>query len=81
MGLAPLMVAKIFEIVRDIAARGVTILLVEQNARLALEVAQPRLRHGVGRHHLVGRRRDAAATIRASARRISAKAPAKRPSS
>jgi branched-chain amino acid transport system ATP-binding protein len=39
MGLAPLMVAKIFEIVREIAQRGVTILLVEQNARLALEVA------------------------------------------
>jgi branched-chain amino acid transport system ATP-binding protein len=39
MGLAPLLVAKIFEIVREIAARGVTILLVEQNARLALEVA------------------------------------------
>jgi branched-chain amino acid transport system ATP-binding protein len=39
MGLAPLMVAKIFEIVRDIASRGVTILLVEQNALLALEVA------------------------------------------
>jgi len=39
MGLAPLMVAKIFEVVREIAARGVTILLVEQNARLALELA------------------------------------------
>ena len=39
MGLAPLMVAKIFYIVREIAQRGVTILLVEQNARLALEVA------------------------------------------
>jgi branched-chain amino acid transport system ATP-binding protein len=39
MGLAPLMVAKIFQIVREIAARGVTILLVEQNARLALEAA------------------------------------------
>jgi branched-chain amino acid transport system ATP-binding protein len=39
MGLAPLMVVKIFEIVRGIAASGVTILLVEQNARLALEVA------------------------------------------
>jgi branched-chain amino acid transport system ATP-binding protein len=39
MGLAPLMVVKIFEIVREIAARGVTILLVEQNARLALEAA------------------------------------------
>ena len=40
MGLAPLMVAKIFEVVRDVARRGVTILLVEQNARLALEVAR-----------------------------------------
>ena len=39
MGLAPLLVAKIFEIVREIAAQGVTILLVEQNARLALEIA------------------------------------------
>ena len=39
MGLAPLMVAKIFEIVKDIAARGVTILLVEQNALLALQIA------------------------------------------
>jgi branched-chain amino acid transport system ATP-binding protein len=40
MGLAPLMVAKIFEIVRDIAARGVTVLLVEQNALLALQAAR-----------------------------------------
>jgi branched-chain amino acid transport system ATP-binding protein len=39
MGLAPLMVAKIFEIVRDISSQGVTILLVEQNALLALEAA------------------------------------------
>jgi branched-chain amino acid transport system ATP-binding protein len=39
MGLAPLMVAKIFDIVREIARSGVTILLVEQNARLALEAA------------------------------------------
>ena len=39
MGLAPLMVQKVFEIVRAVAAQGVTILLVEQNARLALELA------------------------------------------
>ena len=39
MGLAPMMVARIFEVVREIAERGVTILLVEQNARLALELA------------------------------------------
>ena len=39
MGLAPLIVQKVFEVIRSIAAQGVTILLVEQNARLALEVA------------------------------------------
>ncbi|AHV94553.1 ABC transporter ATP-binding protein [Bordetella holmesii] len=39
MGLAPLMVDKVFEVVRSIAAQGVTILLIEQNARLALEHA------------------------------------------
>jgi branched-chain amino acid transport system ATP-binding protein len=38
MGLAPLMVEKVFELVRAVAAEGMTILLVEQNARLALEV-------------------------------------------
>jgi branched-chain amino acid transport system ATP-binding protein len=37
MGLAPLMVQKIFETIRAIAAEGATLLLVEQNARLALE--------------------------------------------
>ena len=40
MGLAPLMVEKSFETIRDISAQGVTILLVEQNAKLALEAAQ-----------------------------------------
>lgn len=40
MGLAPLMVKKIFETIRDIAALGMSILLVEQNARLALQAAQ-----------------------------------------
>ena len=39
MGLAPLMVERIFEVIRAIAAEGVTLLLVEQNARLALEVS------------------------------------------
>jgi branched-chain amino acid transport system ATP-binding protein len=40
MGLAPLMVQKIFETIRAIAADGATLLLVEQNARLALETCQ-----------------------------------------
>jgi branched-chain amino acid transport system ATP-binding protein len=39
MGLAPLMVEKIFDTIRTIASEGVTLLLVEQNARLALEVS------------------------------------------
>ena len=39
MGLAPMMVVKIFETIRNICAQGVSILLVEQNAKLALEVA------------------------------------------
>ncbi|BDB25308.1 ABC transporter ATP-binding protein [Cupriavidus sp. P-10] len=39
MGLSPIMVDKIFEVVRDISAQGVTVLLVEQNARLALQAA------------------------------------------
>ena len=39
MGLSPIMVAKIFEVIKDISAQGVTVLLVEQNARLALQAA------------------------------------------
>jgi branched-chain amino acid transport system ATP-binding protein len=39
MGLAPIVVQKIFEVVRDINKAGVTVLLVEQNANLALQVA------------------------------------------
>ncbi len=39
MGLSPLMVAKIFEVVKEVSAQGVTVLLVEQNAKLALQAA------------------------------------------
>jgi branched-chain amino acid transport system ATP-binding protein len=39
MGLAPIMVEKIFQVVRDISKQGMTILLVEQNAKLALEIS------------------------------------------
>jgi branched-chain amino acid transport system ATP-binding protein len=39
MGLSPIMVEKIFEVIRTVAARKVPMLLVEQNARLALEAA------------------------------------------
>ncbi|UTH74563.1 ABC transporter ATP-binding protein [Chromobacterium sp. IIBBL 290-4] len=40
MGLAPIIVEKIFEIIQMISKQGVTMLLVEQNAKLALEVSQ-----------------------------------------
>jgi branched-chain amino acid transport system ATP-binding protein len=39
MGLAPLMVQRIFDTIRKVAAEGVTVLLVEQNAKLALEMS------------------------------------------
>src|SRR5262245_64360075 len=39
MGLAPLMVQKVFETIVTVSAEGVTVLLIEQNAKLALEVS------------------------------------------
>jgi len=39
MGLSPIMVEKVFEVVRTVSEQGVTILLVEQNAKLALQAA------------------------------------------
>ena len=39
MGLSPIMVDKIFEVVRDVSRQGVSVLLVEQNAHRALEMA------------------------------------------
>ena len=39
MGLSPIMVETIFDVIRNLSANGMTILLVEQNARLALQMA------------------------------------------
>ena len=39
MGLSPLLVKEIFKIIRDVNRQGVTVLLVEQNAKMALEIA------------------------------------------
>jgi branched-chain amino acid transport system ATP-binding protein len=39
MGLAPLLVERIFDVIREVSERGISILLVEQNARLALQIA------------------------------------------
>lgn len=40
MGLAPVMVEKIFEVISEVCRRGMTLLLVEQNARVALQVTE-----------------------------------------
>jgi branched-chain amino acid transport system ATP-binding protein len=40
MGLAPVMVEKIFQVIGEVCRRGMTLLLVEQNARLALQVTE-----------------------------------------
>jgi branched-chain amino acid transport system ATP-binding protein len=39
MGLSPIMVDKIFDVIRNVSAEGITVLLVEQNAKLALQAA------------------------------------------
>ena len=39
MGLSPLLVKEIFDIIREVNAQGITILLVEQNARMALSIS------------------------------------------
>jgi branched-chain amino acid transport system ATP-binding protein len=39
MGLAPIMVHRIFETIRQVASEGTTLLLVEQNAKVALEIS------------------------------------------
>ena len=48
LGLAPIFVERIFEIVKTINEQGTSILLVEQNALMALDARRPRLRAGDG---------------------------------
>ena len=48
MGLAPILVETIFDTIVEINRQGVAVLLVEQNAMMALNVAQSRLRAGDG---------------------------------
>ena len=51
LGLAPLIVVKIFEVMRQLNHEGMAILLVEQAARMALEAGASRLRDGNGPNH------------------------------
>ena len=82
MGLAPMLVEKIFDIIREINAQGTTILLVEQNAHVALEISEPRLCARDRKRHPHRRRLGAAArSARArgvSGRRLSAGPPLRR---
>ena len=60
MGLAPMLVEEIFHIIEDINAAGTTILLVEQNAHLALEISNRAYVLETGEIVLEGRAQDLA---------------------
>lgn len=62
MGLAPLLVKEIFSIVKDINETGTTILLVEQNAHMALSIANKAYVLETGRVTLSGDAKELAAS-------------------
>ena len=64
MGLAPVLVERIFEVIVDINKQGTTVLLVEQNAAMALEIADHGYVLETGRVALA----DDAASLRANER-------------
>jgi branched-chain amino acid transport system ATP-binding protein len=61
MGLAPMMVQSVFAIIKEIARSGVTLFLIEQNARLALQAADRGYVMDAGDIALTGRATDLAA--------------------
>ena len=69
MGLSPLLVQEIFDIIQNVHKEGMTILLVEQNAQMALSVADRAYVLETGRGH--GGHRCRTADQRARAQRIS----------
>jgi len=62
MGLAPLLVKEIFDIIKDINKAGTTVLLVEQNANMALSIANRAYVLETGRITLSGNARELAAS-------------------
>ena len=64
LGLAPLVVARIFEVIAGLTARGIAVVLVEQNARAALKLASRGYVLETGRITLTGRGPDLAADPR-----------------
>ena len=69
MGLAPILVEQIFDIIKELHAAGTTILLVEQNAQMALSIADRAYVLGTGRITMSGSAADVLRTI-VCARRI-----------
>ena len=68
LGLAPLIVKRIFEVIRELNKQGITIFLVEQNAFHALQARAPRLRDGQRHHHPDRHRQGAAGEPRGAGR-------------
>ncbi len=64
LGLAPLIVAKVFEVIASLSARGIAVLLVEQNARAALKLAHRGYVLETGRITLTGSGSELAADRR-----------------
>ncbi|MFM8953129.1 MAG: ABC transporter ATP-binding protein [Planctomycetaceae bacterium] len=64
LGLAPLIVARVFEVIASLAARGIAVVLVEQNARAALRLASRGLVLETGRITLTGSGAELAADRR-----------------
>jgi branched-chain amino acid transport system ATP-binding protein len=67
LGLAPIIVADIFRIIGELRANGVSVLLVEQNARAALEIADRAYVMELGEFILSGPAREIAANARVAA--------------
>ena len=67
MGLAPILVEQIFDIIKELHAAGTTILLVEQNAQMALSVANRAYVLGTGRITISGDAKDVLADDRVRA--------------
>ena len=67
MGLAPILVEQIFDIIKELHAAGTTILLVEQNAQMALSIADRAYVLGTGRITMSGPAADVLADDRVRA--------------
>ena len=58
MGLSPILVAEIFNIIKEVHSQGITILLVEQNAKMALSIADRAYVLETGRIKMSGNAKD-----------------------